>query len=780
MDDGLGSNVICAIQEDQYHKLWISTHNGLSTFDPAQETFTNYFISDGVQSNEFSRNASFKTETRDLFFGGINGITKIKNSYHKDNKAVHEVILTDFSLFNHPVDIGDKSGRHVILNRSIVLADTVRLQERDNVFSISFTSPELAKQSRIQYEYKMEGFDGDWNITNSLNRRATYTNLPYGLYNFYVRAVDKGLRSESHRLTVLIYPPWYKTIWAKVLWTLIVVGLLYGIFLFHREKLLHKQAEKINEMKMQFFINISHEIKTPLTLILDPLEKLLDRKNDEKTSRLYKVMYQNANRLFRLVNQLMDVRKIDKGLLLIKYQQINIYQFIQEITHSYDLLVASKNISLDIETADPDIQVWIDPLNFEKVILNLLSNAFKFTPQGGSVKVSIDREKDIRKEGVGQLRIIISDTGRGIPAADLERVFDRFYQVNSKDNSSIGGTGIGLHLSRSLVELHWGKLVAENRTDGPGSNFVITIPLGNNHLSKEDLMPDQHVQPAHKVALQTTSDVYRNGKAKDFQPRTNYKIMVVDDEEEVRNYLLNELSGTYKVAGYEDGKEAFAHLLDEKPDLILSDIMMPKMDGITFCKKVKGNIQTSHIPVVLLTALSKEENRGEGIEMGADMYIVKPFNSDFLKKVISGILENRKRVYEKFNDSDLGIDLESAKLKSHDESLMQKVMLVIKDNISERELNVEMLAENVGISRVHMHRKLKALTNQSASDLIRSVRMKHAAYILTHQKVNVSEVAYAVGYSNLSHFSRSFKTHYGISPKEYVESQSQVEEPADQ
>ncbi len=776
LEDGLSSNVICAIQEDEHHRLWISTHNGLSRFDPDKEIFTNYFASDGIQSNEFSRNASFKTHQQELFFGGINGITEIKKDYQDYIQPVRDIILTDFLLFNQPVGIGDKSGKHVILKKSIVLADTVQIRERDNIFSIGFTSLELANQSRISYEYQMAGFDEHWNVTNSLNRRATYTNLPHGTYTFYVRGIDKYQYSNPRKLTILIYPPWYKTLWAKALWILLILGFSYGIILFYKEKLMRRHAEKINEMKMQFFINISHEIKTPLALIIDPLEKLLSQQVDEKTSRLYKVMYQNASRIFRLVNQLIDVRKIDKGLLLVKFQQVNIYNFIRGIAHSYDLLASGKNISFDIETTDPDIQVWIDPMNFEKVILNLLSNAFKFTPSGGCVNVSIEKVTDRKTGGEGKVNIIVSDTGSGIRESDRERIFTRFYQVESKEARSMGGTGIGLNLSRSLIQLHKGKLIAENRTDVPGSRFVITLLLGNQHLPKEDLVIEENLlpTPTNKVTLQVASQTENGHKGKQVKPKTNYKVMVVDDEEEIKNYLVSELSGIYTVVGCKNGKQAFELLIEENPDLILCDIMMPEMDGITLCKKVKGNRQTSHVPVVLLTALSKDENKVEGIETGADMYLVKPFSSDFLKKTIAGILENRRRIYEKFQEA--GEPFENIKLKSHDEVLMQKVMAIIKDNISNKELNVEMLADGVGISRVHMHRKLKELTNQSARDFIRNIRMRQAAYLLTNRDVNVSEVAYAVGYSNLSHFSNSFKSHFGISPKEYIENQHKLKD----
>ncbi|WP_297099290.1 two-component regulator propeller domain-containing protein [uncultured Draconibacterium sp.] len=774
-EDGLCNNVISAINEDEFGKIWVSTHNGLSRFDPDNNTFTNYYAYDGIQANEFYKNATYRSEKNELFFGGINGMTEIKRNYLDYSRRIRDVLLTGFNRFNQPVEIGDKSGKHVILKKSIVLADTIQLHERDNVFSIGFTSGELASQSRISYEYMMEGFDENWISTTAQNRRAAYTNLHYGTYIFKVRGVDKGLYSTPRELTIIIYPRWYKTVWAKILWTLLLGTLFFGVVRLYQEMIQRRHLEKMNEMKMQFFINISHEIKTPLTLIIDPIEKLMLQKTDPKTSRLYHIIDQNANRISRLVNQLMDVRRIDKGVILVKFQKTNLYNFIREIAQSYEILATEKNINFSIHAPDESIEVWIDPLNFEKVILNLLSNAFKFTPAEGSIELNISRTvmKTDDKKHVDAVKIVVSDTGVGIKETEIERIFNRFYQVESKDPSHRGGTGVGLHLSRALVNLHNGALNAENRSDGSGSRFIIELPLGNAHLPADDLITSESSSPAplhriHRQFFPNSSETISKDKK---GGKKICKILVVDDEQEIRDYLISELSEKYTVISAADGKEAFELLMEEKPSLVISDIMMPEMDGITLCKKIKGNVQTSHIPVVLLTALSRDENRAEGIETGADMYIVKPFSSEFLKKIIANILENRKKIIEQLQAESGQFDVEQIELKSHDEILMEKVMTIIKDNISNEKLNVEMLAEGVGISRVHMHRKLKELTNQSARDFIRNIRMKQATYLLTNKKLTVSEVAFSLGYSNLSHFSNSFKSYYGMSPTEFASKQ---------
>lgn len=758
--DGLASNVICAIEEDEYYQLWISTHKGLSKLNPIENSFVNFYASDGLQSNEFFRNSVFKTNDNQILFGGINGITEIRKDYNNFARVAPEVMLTKFSCFNNEVKIGDKSGKHTILNRSIVLADTVFIEEKDNVFSIEFTSVDLANQSRITYEYLMDGFDNVWNQNNAGKREATYTNLPHGTYTFKVRGVDKKQYSKPRNLTIIIRPPWYKTVWAKVLWFLLSVTVVYIIVQMYKEKFKRIESERLNEKKMQFFINISHEIRTPLSLIIDPLDKLLSQKTDAETTRLHDIMQQNANRIFRLINQLLDVRKIDKGQMLFKYQKTNVYDFVNQIADSYYYLASSKKIEFNVKAEDKDLFAWIDPLNFEKVIINLLSNAFKFTPQLGSVNVVIKKENN-------SIKILVSDTGIGIKKIDIERIFDRFYQVDSKETRNTAGTGIGLNLSRSIIKIHKGKLYALNNSDTNGSTFVIELPIGHAHLPAEELVTDENILP---TPIQTVRPENNRLNPK-YKTRTNTHIMVVEDELEIRDYLESELSAHYKVSTFENGELAHANLHSVMPDLIISDIMMPIMDGISLCKKIKRNVETSHIPVILLTALSKEEDKAEGIETGADMYLVKPFNTKFLISSINNLLDNRRKVEAKVEKRAEKYALEPAEIKSHDEILMQKVMTIIKENISNNKLNVEMLADGVGISRVHMHRKLKEITNQSPRDLIKNIRMKQASYILVNKDLNISEIAYSLGYSSLSHFSTSFKSHYGVSPKEYVENQ---------
>ena len=771
IENGLPGNVICSIEEDEYNQLWISTHNGLAKLNPRNDLILRYYDYDGLQANEFSARASSKGISNEIYFGGINGITEIVNKNEEPLKGMRDVVLTDLILFGRSIEIGSKSGEHTILNQSILISDTVQLESKDNAFTIAFTTMELANRSRVDYEYQLVGFDKNWKTTDALKNRATYTNLDPGKYLFKVRGVDGSKVSATREILVVIRSPWFQTPIAIVGWFLLGLFLLYWPYVFFKERVKQHQAERLNEMKMQFFINISHEVKTPLTLILDPLEKLLLQSNEESRTRVYQVMHKNASRIFQLINQLLDIRKIDKKQLLFKFQKINLFDFVQDVSESFRPLVTNKSIQFKIDCEDKNVDVWIDPLNFEKVILNLLSNAFKFTQTNGHVDIKITREETrVGKKKKKHVKISVLDTGIGIKESEVENIFKRFYQINSKETNFNTGTGIGLHLAMSMVKMHGGKIYAENRTECQGSNFSILLPLGNEHLPVNDLITEENLIPAPTKNIVKDYDIQTDGIiASKASNKKGLKLMIVDDDEDIRQYLASQFAEDYDLALFSNGSEAYKALTGHKPDLIISDILMPEMDGITFCKKVKGNNKINHIPVILLTALSKEEDKAEGIDTGADMYLTKPFNTRMLKKIAENLIENRKKLLERQAELQSIQNIADIELNSHDEMLLQKVMTIVKENISDSTLNVETLSDGIGISRVHMHRKLKELTNQSARDFIKGIRMKQAAYLLANKKVNVSEIAYAVGFSNPSHFSTTFKSYYGISPKEYAE-----------
>lgn len=788
--DGLPSDVVCGIVEDDQNNIWISTYNGISKFSSEDNRFINYYASDGLQGNEFTRGAVFKDNNGKLFFGGINGVTSFDPKEIVEEKRELNILLTNFYLFNQPIKKGYKSGGNEIVSTSVLDADSFTLSYSDNTFSFEFSTLDFINPERISYQYMIEGLNSQWMSTSQGISRVTYNNLPSGTYTFKVRACDNDNYSPVKTICIIITPPWYKTLWAYIAYTLLFILLIYVVAGYIFSRILHKQemmekdhAEEISEAKLQFFINVSHEIRTPMTLIINPLEKLISENKDTERQKVYLMIYRNSQRILRLINQLMDIRKLDKGQMRLKCRETDVVGFIEDLMLTFEYQAKKNKIDFTFEHKDKLLKVWIDLNNFDKVLLNIFSNAFKYTHEEGKIVVKLTKGTDDSTRGPLReyFEISVSDTGIGIDKHEIEKIFERFYQINNDQTNSNFGTGIGLHLSRLLVELHHGIIYAENRTDKQGSHFIIRLPLGNTHFNKEELQFFDESKPF--VTSRTISRTSENNRFEEntfekdankrVKSRTKYRILIIEDEDEIRQYMRDQLASEYRIKECCNGKEALEYILKEKPDLIISDVMMPEMDGITLSRKIKQNININHIPIILLTAKSKTEDRLEGLEIGADAYLVKPFNTDILKQTISNLIANRQRLKSKFSGSQQQDDkIEKIEMKSSDEILIAKIMKVINADLSNPDLNVEMLANSVGMSRVHMHRKLKELTNQSARDFIRGIRLKQAASLLTSKKLSVSEVAYATGFSNLSHFSNSFKEFYGVSPSEYINSSS--------
>ncbi|MDR0756658.1 MAG: response regulator [Tannerella sp.] len=777
---GLPNNVICGICTDDEDNVWVSTYGGIGKLIVRDERFVNYYAADGLQGNEFSRGAAFRDRDGKIYFGGMNGVTSFYPDKIVEERRELNVFLTNFYVSNRPVKKGDKSGSRTIVETSVFEADEFTLSYTDHTFGFELSTFDFLNPERISYRYRMEGFDCEWMSTAVGENRITYSNLAPGTYRFHVKAYDSNNSSPVRTVTVVITPPWYRTWWAYAVY--IVLAILIPVMFVgyirsrirHRHEMMEKDhAEKISEAKLQFFINISHEIRTPMTLIINPLEKLIAENGDDGKQAIYRMIYRNAQRILKLVNQLMDIRKLDKGQMKLKYSRTDIAAFVGEIMSIFEYQAKKKNIRFVFEHDGTPVEAWIDRNNFDKVLLNILSNAFKYTSEDGEIKVSLTTGKgDTDRNAVmGEyFEIAVSDTGVGISEDEIEKIFERFYQVNNEHSNF--GTGIGLHLARLLVELHHGTIFAENRSDTQGSRFVVRIPADNS------LPHDPALQPATvEAAGETRSSALLSGfgeaqenMLKSVRSKTGYTVLIVEDEDEIRQYLKSEFSSEYKIREARNGREALDFILKNKPSLVISDVMMPHMDGITLCRKMKRNANINHIPVILLTAKSQMEDRIEGLETGADGYMEKPVNMEVLKQTVSNLIHSREILKNKFMGNqrpDGGI--KPVFVKPSDEALMDKIIKTINENIANPALNVEMLAEHAGISRVHMHRKLKDLTSQSARDFIRSIRLRQAAALLASGKYAVSEVAYATGFTNLSHFSIVFKEFYGVAPSEYIE-----------
>lgn len=765
---GLASNVTVSAIVDSADNVWVGTYGGISCVHNDLETIDNYYAHNGMQGNEYSRGAIVSDPQQNLYVGGLSGVTRFNPHVMTPDTSRPNIAITKFFLNGREITRSDLSGGEPVINEAVVDADTFAFSFAEKAFAFEFSTFNFVCAEQVSYEYRLEGFDDDWKALPFGTSQISFTNMPHGTYTFSVRARLGNVVSDIRSVTIIIAPMWWQTPWALLLYLAIAAIIGFIIWLFTRSRRRFKKElqerehqRNIDEAKFQFFFNISHEIRTPLTLIINPIKQLMaktDAKADEQKN--YNLIYRNSMRILRLINQLLDIRKFDQGQMTMQFRRVDITAFIRDIGHSFDSMAEKKKINFIITSRLSDPHAAIDVNQFDKVIYNLYSNAFKFTPDEGTIETVVTDMPDT-------ITITVTDTGIGISDEQCEKIFGRFYQVKDEKTASYVGTGIGLHLSRSIVQMHGGTIKAENCKQHHGATFTVTIPRNQAEVIEAEEQPtvvETHSEPI----LATMSDQSADSKP---APRasTNKRVLVVDDEPEVNNYLRDELQKTYRVTTCNNGREAYDTLLRQQFELVISDVMMPEMDGMTLCRKIKTNPNISYIPVILLTAKHSDEDRSKGLLIGADAYIAKPFDIDLLRATISNIIANRERIMSRFSEAAHGgSSFRPIELKSADEQLIEKVTAYIDENISDPGLNVEKLAAHVGMSRVHMHRKLKELTNQSARDFIKNIRLRQAGILLGEKKLNISEVAYALGFANLSHFSSTFKDFYGVSPKEYM------------
>jgi signal transduction histidine kinase/ligand-binding sensor domain-containing protein/DNA-binding response OmpR family regulator len=767
--DGLPDNMVNGIEEDSEHYLWLSTGNGLCRYNPETGNCLNFYAEDGIQSNEFRRGSHYKGKRNRLYFGGINGLTSFIPSQITYSNSLLHLAFTDLLIYNEPIQVGKSS----ILEKSLDESESIRLKYNRRSFTFRFAALEYSMPQRVLYYTQMENFDKHWRLVNDPNRSITYTNLNPGKYIFKIKATIDGNHFLEREIKIIIEPPFLLSIWAKIIYAALLVLIGYFIYLYLDNRMKQKQAlmekeqqKQLSESKLQFFTDISHEIRTPLTLILGPIEKLEEQTKDEKTLSIYKIIHQNALRILRLVNQLMDLRAVDKGKLKLKVEQTLLEEFIGKIMDSFKELAASKQIEFNLIVEDTLPEVYIDRDCIDKVIFNLLSNAFKFTHKGGSITIYV-------RINAGKIEISVVDTGIGIAKENQTYIFDRFYQVRDGKVNTKMGTGIGLHLSKMIIELHHGEISVESEPD-KGCKFTILLPLDKNEYKPEEFgntngeATAMMVQPSIQLYEEAGNTNPEEKKKPDFNSRYVQSILLVEDDVDILNYIDSELSSKYKIFKANNGKEGLSNALKYTPDLIISDIVMPEMDGLTLCKVLKSNDKTCHIPIILLTAKTNVEQRIEGIEMGADSYIPKPFNLKHLETRIEKLLELRKKLKNKYGTGANSKETE-IKVISSDEKLFLKFNEKLREQISNPDLSVESISRELGLSRVHLNRRLKTITNESPGNYIRDFRLKQAALLLTSKKMTIAEVAYAVGFSSHAYFSNIFKEHFGMSPSEYVD-----------
>lgn len=786
MEDGLPDNTILNILEDDEHNLWISTPHGISKIfishnqqaNTISLNFKNYDGMDGLQAGEFNENAAYKTSRGELIFGGAKGFNIFYPADIVTNKIAPAVVLTDFQIFNKSVKAGEKSSDRVILHKAISETKKITLSHKDNVISIEFAALNFSNTEKNKYAYILEGFNKQWLITDAKMRKATYTNLDPGSYIFRVKATNEdGIWNEKGvTLRITVLPPFWKTTWAYFLYGLLIVGILwfarYMVLLRARMRFQidqeRKEAKRMHEldlMKIRFFTNVSHEFRTPLALILTPVEKMMKNTHEEPQKKYFQLIHRNAKRLLNLVNQLLDFRKLEMEEIYLNPSENDIIRFTRDITCSFSDIAEKKNIRFSFHTSIDTLITSFDRAKVERILFNLLSNAFKFTPEYGNVEVDVKMnhyEMDIVNDKE-VIEIRVKDTGIGIPAEKRDKIFERFFQYNVPGEMINQGSGIGLAITKEFVRLHGGSITVESEP-GKGSCFLVCLPVTAIPVTtvlQEELTTNGSDNLPHSSENDNGvehAEKKENGK--------KFSVLLVEDNEDFMFYLKDNLRAPFTIIEAPNGKEGWQKVLSQHPDLAVSDIMMPEMNGIDLCRKIKEDPRTSHIPVILLTARSSEETQMVGYTTGANDYITKPFSFEILLSRINNLLVQQENLKKNFQKQ-IAIHPDDITVASADEKLIRQAWEVIQKNIDNTNFSVDDLSKAMFMSRATMYKKITALTGITPVEFIRSVRIKHAAQLLEKTQMTVSEIAFEVGFNNTKYFVKYFKEEFNLLPSAY-------------
>jgi signal transduction histidine kinase/DNA-binding response OmpR family regulator len=765
----LPDNVINGIVPDLRNNLWISTNKGLSKYSVETSDLRNYDLRDGLQSNEFNRGAFFRSDKGEIFFGGINGYSAFYPDKVVENKIEPEIIFTDFKLFNNSVKPGDKNSP---LTKHISETSHIKLNYTQSFFTLDFVALNFLMPEKNLYKYKLEGYNNDW-VELVHERKVSFMNLPDGDYNLKIIASnnDEVWNMEGISVKISILPPPWKTGWAYIIY-IGIIGLLIWFWqqlissrLRQKNEILNERREKerneeLNQLKLYFFTNITHEFRTPLTLISAPLDNLIsDDVPKDKKEFYYRLIKENIRRLKRLVDQLMDFRKAEHERLMLKVRSLDLDDFIHRMADNFIELAKRKNIDFKINFQGQNTgSCWFDPEILDKIIYNLLSNAFKFTPDGGNITIQVNINGNAAD-------VSVSDSGIGISPEDLPYVFERFYTSAKTVNKYYSGTGIGLSFSKRLAEIHHGTLNVES-TPGKGSVFTLQIPVKKEEYSVNEIFEDEKSSEwneSQESVITDSEDLDFNLNEDEFDGKNI--LLIVEDNEDLSAYLKTQFSNAFKVYTAFNGKEGFNLAREKMPDIIISDVMMSEMDGFEFCKKIKNDLLTNHIPVVLLTALSSIENKMNGIDKGADAYIEKPFEIKYLDSVIHNLLKQRVLLREKYFIENRSLSKPGE--TGQEAKFLLKFEEVVLKHLSDPDFSVTILCSELNLSRSQLFRKFRSITGNNPSDFIRIMRLKKAAEIILKENIGVNEVAYEVGFTSPSHFISSFKKYYGKTPGEY-------------
>ena len=722
---------IYSLKKDAKGNLWMSTAQGIWCYDSKAKSFFSFEKGNGLLTKEYLAGVVGSTSDGVICYGNSEGLTYFRPSQVKNYDEKTSAIYLSGVLLDGKM--------------APFIGDNLSVPSDFKSIVLSFSQLDYQSVGNIVFQYRING--GKWISNAAGDNSFNFTGLSHGHYRIEVRTYCNGKYSTYKKVINLdVLAPWFLTVWAKLIYLFLILGLTAAAIIVF----LRKKKRDMEEAKMQFLINATHDIRSPLTLIMEPLKKLKERLgNAEEYQADIDTIDRNAQRLLTLVNQILDKRRLDKHQMKLSCRETNLVEFSQGLVSLFTYNANLRGINIRLEIPETPVNAWIDRNKLDKAIANLLSNAFKYTPNGGEIIFRIEKQDK-------KVLLYVIDSGKGLGKNDdAKTLFERFYQGKNSADMHLGGSGIGLNLCRSIVRLHGGDVTARNREDGTsGACFIIELPLGKEHLKTNQIYSD-------------------NGKTKKKQQRDaasrNCKILLVDDDIEICRYLKSELSDWYRFVICNNGKEALNQLFSDDFDLVISDVVMPEMDGITLLKNIKGNANISHVPVIMLTSKSEISDRLEGIKLGADAYLAKPFSLEELHLTIDNLIDNVRRLKGKFSGALKQDDkVEKIEVKGNDEELMERIMKVVNENLSDSDFNVEKMCDEVGVSRTQLHRKLKEMTGVPTSEFLRNIRLNEAARLIRERKINITQVSYMVGFANNSHFSTAFKKYFGMSPTEYA------------
>jgi len=759
--DGLPSDFLLSCAEDRHGNLWIATLNGISKFSIDRGRFQNFNYNDGLVEASFSEASCTKTQSGELVFGSVAGFLSFNPEKIQVQKITAPLVFTNFQVNSEDIVPGEGSP----LKSSINTTKEIELKYDQNVLSIDFAVLDFHSVNKQNYAYRLVGFDNVWRSTEG-QRRATYTKLPPGEYVFEVKSLNDELYKNVpfRSLQITILPPPWKTWWAYTIYLIIaavafVAARRVAITMLKLRQGLEVER-KLADLKLNFFTQISHELRTPLTLIVNPSEEILEHEQLSGKGKEYmNVVVKNSRRMLRMVNQVLDLRKVQSGSATLKLTEVEINSFIRNLLDYFNESISHKKLKIEVDSNTDELQANVDAEKLEIVLYNLLANAIKFSSENSLIRIKVQQD-----EALQSFKIEVADEGPGVAETELNDIFKLYYEGKQTAGNTVKGTGIGLALSKELIELHGGKIYAEHNLPH-GLRVIIDLKLGQTTSNSNKAFTEPALQVPEALSLSEKDDLSDSGKKEDLKEQP--LLLIVEDNDDLRAFLASKFSQYYRIETAADGEEGFEKAKELLPDLVLSDIMMPKVDGIQLLDQLKNSSVTSHIPVVLLTARYSVESQVEALRYGADYYITKPFDQHLLQAAIESIIRQRKKTFQLLQDKEEIVPADTG-ITEYDKQFLEKILNIVESKLTDTQFNIDDVADSLGMSRSAFYRKFKSLTDTTPVEFVRETRLKKAKALMDAGEDNISVVAYSVGFNNPKYFSSCFKASYQQTPSEYV------------